>query len=165
MDATGNSFLLFATVLFTVAVFFYIFKPARAEHAVEKTRLAFLYERKEQTFENLRDLNFEYKAGKLSDADFSSMRDSMEQEAANLLAEIEELEHESGSRQRGNRLMRRTHLGFHSDASCLLWPPPPWPTPSRGTVTNGTTGKPAAGVAVTLVDPMGGMAEVATAKC
>jgi hypothetical protein len=33
-----------------------------------------------------------------------------------------------------------------------------------GTVTNGTTGKPAAGVAVTLVDPMGGMAEVATAK-
>jgi hypothetical protein len=33
-----------------------------------------------------------------------------------------------------------------------------------GMVTNGTTGKPAAGVAVTLVDPMGGMAEVATAK-
>jgi hypothetical protein len=33
-----------------------------------------------------------------------------------------------------------------------------------GTVTNGTTGKPAAGVTVTLVDPMGGMAEVATAK-
>ncbi len=34
----------------------------------------------------------------------------------------------------------------------------------NGTVTNGTTGKPAPGVAVTLVDPMGGMAEVATAK-
>lgn len=34
-----------------------------------------------------------------------------------------------------------------------------------GTVTNGTTGKPGAGVTVTLVDPMGGMAEVATAKC
>ncbi len=33
-----------------------------------------------------------------------------------------------------------------------------------GTVTNDTTGKPAAGVAVTLVDPMGGMAEIATAK-
>ena len=98
-DATGNSFLLFAAVLFTIAIFFYIFKPARTEHAVEKTRLAFLYERKDQTFENLRDLNFEYKAGKLSDADFVSMRDSMEQEAANILAEIEELEHESGNRQ------------------------------------------------------------------
>jgi hypothetical protein len=34
----------------------------------------------------------------------------------------------------------------------------------RGTVTNATTGKPAAGAAVTLVDPMGGMAEVATTK-
>jgi Carboxypeptidase regulatory-like domain len=33
-----------------------------------------------------------------------------------------------------------------------------------GSVTNATTGKPAAGVSVTLVDPLGGMAEVATAK-
>jgi hypothetical protein len=98
-DMTGNSFLLFAIVLVTIGLLFYIFKPVPTEHAVEKTRLAYLYERKEQTFENLRDLNFEYKAGKLSDADFTSMRDSMEQEAANLLAEIEELEHNSGIRQ------------------------------------------------------------------
>lgn len=98
-DDTGSSFLIFATVVFAFGIFFYIFKPSRTEHAVEKTRLAFLYERKEQTFENLRDLNFEYKAGKLSDADFSSMRDSMEQEAANILAEIEQIEHETGNRQ------------------------------------------------------------------
>jgi len=98
-DATVKSFLLFATVVVTAIVLFWIFKPVPAEHGVEKTRLAYLYERKEQTFENLRDLNFEYKAGKLSDADFTSMRDSMEQEAANVLAEIEELEHESGNRQ------------------------------------------------------------------
>ncbi len=91
-DETGNSFLLFAAVLFAVAIFIYIFKPSHTEHAVEKTRLAYLYECKEQSYENLRDLNFEYKAGKLSDADFSTMRDSMEQEAANILAEIEHLE-------------------------------------------------------------------------
>jgi hypothetical protein len=96
-DETGNSFLLFAAVLFAIAIFVYIFKPALTEHAVEKTRVAFLYERKEQTFENLRDLNFEYKAGKLSDADFSTMRDSMEQEAANILAEIEHLERETSN--------------------------------------------------------------------
>jgi hypothetical protein len=98
-DDTGYSFLLFAAVLFAAAIFVYIFKPSHTEHAVEKTRLAFLYERKDQIFENLRDLNFEYKAGKLSDADFSTMRDSMEQEAANFLAEIEQLEHEQGSRR------------------------------------------------------------------
>jgi hypothetical protein len=33
-----------------------------------------------------------------------------------------------------------------------------------GTVTNATTGKPAAGAVVTLVDPMGGMAEIGTTK-
>jgi len=33
-----------------------------------------------------------------------------------------------------------------------------------GNVTNGSTSKPAPGVTVTLVDPMGGMAEIATAK-
>jgi hypothetical protein len=33
-----------------------------------------------------------------------------------------------------------------------------------GTITNSTSGKAAAGVSVTLVDPMGGMAELATAK-
>ena len=33
-----------------------------------------------------------------------------------------------------------------------------------GTATNGSTGKAAAGVAVTLVDPLGGMAEIATVK-
>jgi hypothetical protein len=101
-DATFKSLLLFGTVIGTVALFVYIFKPVATERSVEKTRLADLYERKEQTFENLRDLNFEYKAGKLSDADFHSMRDAMEQEAANLLAEIEEFEHQSGSRQEVN---------------------------------------------------------------
>jgi hypothetical protein len=34
----------------------------------------------------------------------------------------------------------------------------------NGTVTNATTGRPAAGTVVTLVDPMGGMAEIATTK-
>ncbi len=98
-DRTSGSLLMFATVLATFVLFIYIFRPARAEHGVEKTRLAYLYERKEQTYENLRDLNFEYKAGKLSDADFTGMRDSMEQDAAALLAEIEDLEREAQSRR------------------------------------------------------------------
>jgi hypothetical protein len=95
-DATGKSFLLFATVIGTIALFYYVFKPAPGVKGEEKTRLMYLYERRDQIFENLRDLNFEYKAGKLSDADFLSMRDSMEQEAANFMAEIEELERASG---------------------------------------------------------------------
>ena len=91
-DNTGISFLIFATVIFTFGIFFYIFKPVRAEHAVEKTRLAFLYERKEQTFENLRDLNFEYRAGKYPEEDFQVQRAQLENETAQLMAEIDHLQ-------------------------------------------------------------------------
>jgi len=43
-------------------------------------------------YENLRDLNFEYKAGKLPDADYQSLKSSLEEEAATVLAEIAHLE-------------------------------------------------------------------------
>ena len=95
-DVTGKSLLFFIAVVGTIALIYYVFKRAPGVQGEEKTRLMYLYERKDQIFENLRDLNFEYKAGKLSDADFFSMRDSMEQEAANFLAEIEELERQAG---------------------------------------------------------------------
>ena len=49
-------------------------------------------ERKEQLYENLRDLNFEYKAGKYPDEDFEVQRTQLENEAAVLLAEIEHLQ-------------------------------------------------------------------------
>ena len=91
-DGSQMVFILFGCAIFAVALMVYIFRPAPIVTAEEKTRLTYLYERKEQVYENLRDLNFEYKAGKLSDGDFNSMRESMEQEAAAVLAEIDQLE-------------------------------------------------------------------------
>jgi hypothetical protein len=91
-DGTQLAFLVLGCGLFTVALLVYVFQPTSVQTPEAKTRLMYLYERKEQVYENLRDLNFEYKAGKLSDSDFSSMRDSMEQEAAAVLAEIDQLE-------------------------------------------------------------------------
>jgi hypothetical protein len=82
-----------ACVLMTAALFFYIFTlPSQVEAGEEKTRLSFLSERKEMVYENLRDLNFEFKAGKLPEADYEAMRASLEDEAAALLAEIDALE-------------------------------------------------------------------------
>ena len=72
----------------------YIFWPQR--HLIarpQKSRLDYLRERREVVYENLRDLNFENKAGKLSPEDFESLRNGLEDEAAALLAEIDELEH------------------------------------------------------------------------
>ena len=49
-------------------------------------------ERKDVVYENLRDLNFEYKAGKFPESDYASMKASLEEEAAAILAEIARLE-------------------------------------------------------------------------
>jgi len=79
--------------IFAAATTVFIFMPSRdSSAAVDKTRLTYLYERKEVVYENLRDLNFEFKAGKFAQADYESMRQGMEAEAARLLAEIEKLE-------------------------------------------------------------------------
>jgi len=89
-----NSAMIVAScILLTAGVSIYVFWGVqRAYMGTQKTRLAFLKERKEVIYENLRDLNFEFKAGKLPPQDFAALRDSMEQDAATILAEIEQLE-------------------------------------------------------------------------
>ena len=80
-------------VLLTVGIAAYVFWFSDdAEAGEQKTRLAFLKERKEVVYENLRDLNFEHKAGKLPAKDYDSLRASMEEEAIAILSEIEHLE-------------------------------------------------------------------------
>ena len=84
---------LFICAAFTAAVLYYVFfYPGEVYAGEEKTRLGYLRERKEAVYENLRDLNFELKAGKVPDADYQSMRASLEEEAAAIMAEIARLE-------------------------------------------------------------------------
>ncbi len=84
---------LLACALVTLAVLFYVFYlPGELHLGPEKTRLAYLRERKEAIYENLRDLNFEYKAGKFPDSDYEAMKASLEEEAAAVLAEMASLE-------------------------------------------------------------------------
>jgi hypothetical protein len=88
-----TAFALFGCALFAAALFVYVFyQPGDVEVGEEKTRSLYLLERKEATYENLRDLNFEYKAGKLSEADYAVQRASLEDEAAAILAELESIE-------------------------------------------------------------------------
>ena len=85
--------VLFGCALFAAALFVYVFyQPNQVEAGEEKTRHMYLLERKEATYENLRDLNFEYKAGKLSEKDYAVQRASLEDEAAAILAELESIE-------------------------------------------------------------------------
>jgi hypothetical protein len=89
----------FLCVVVAAAALFYVFSvPEFTTSGPEKTRAMYLRERKEVVYENLRDLNFEHKAGKIPEADYQSMRNSLEEEAAAILAEISRLE--SGTRAR-----------------------------------------------------------------
>ena len=88
---------IFVCAIFTLAALYYVFFfPGEVFAGEEKTRLGYLRERKESVYENLRDLNFEYKAGKVPDVDYQSMRASLEEEAAAIMAEIARLEQVSG---------------------------------------------------------------------
>ncbi|HVI10597.1 MAG TPA: hypothetical protein VND65_20075 [Candidatus Binatia bacterium] len=78
---------------FGAASLFYVFyMPGRLYLGPEKTRAGYLRERKDAVYENLRDLNFEYKAGKVPDADYASLKSSLQDEAAAILAELTRLE-------------------------------------------------------------------------
>ena len=82
-----------ACVALAGGLFAYVFFTRdEMETAPEKTRLVYLRERKEVIYENLRDLNFEHKAGKFSEQDFDSTRAALESEAAGVLSEIAQLE-------------------------------------------------------------------------
>jgi hypothetical protein len=83
-------------------LFYVLYLPGRLFLGPEKTRAGYLRERKDAVYENLRDLNFEYKAGKVPDADYTSLKSSLQDEAATLLAEIARLE-KNPAPQKGTR--------------------------------------------------------------
>jgi hypothetical protein len=93
--AGSDSALAFYIVaaLLTLGCFYYVFAiPLHVFSGPDKDRLGYLGERKEVVYENLRDLNFEYRAGKLSEDDHQSLKKSLEDEAVGVLAEIAQLE-------------------------------------------------------------------------
>jgi hypothetical protein len=70
-------------------IFIFLIEPDASDSAPHRSRLDQLMERRDTVYENLRDLKFEYRAGKYSEKDFEEMKQSLETEAAMVLAEIE----------------------------------------------------------------------------
>lgn len=92
-----------AGIVLTIAIFAFIFWPERNPFfQADKTRVDYLRERKDVIYENLRDLNFEYLAGKYPEQDYTEQRTALENEAADVMAEIDALE-EGGMSARGSR--------------------------------------------------------------
>ncbi|HXC97207.1 MAG TPA: hypothetical protein VNU92_16015 [Edaphobacter sp.] len=84
---------LIAGALLALTVFAYMFWPEKNPFVqADKTRVDYLRERKEAIYENLRDLNFEFQAGKYPEQDYAEQRTGLEDEAARVIAEMEMLE-------------------------------------------------------------------------
>jgi hypothetical protein len=85
--------IIAACSLLLVGLLAYVFYPERqVEEQHQKTRLEYLLERKDVLYDNLRDLNFEYRAGKYVEEDYMMQQAALESEAADVLAEIDVLE-------------------------------------------------------------------------
>jgi hypothetical protein len=78
--------LIAVTVLFTFSI---RDKDMPAPEPLSPTR--HLDERRAAIYENLRDLQFEYRVGKLSDADYQQTKVGLQKELAGVLAEIEKV--------------------------------------------------------------------------
>ena len=74
-----------------VMLFIFYIQPDASDLAPHRTKLDQLLERRDSIYENLRDLKFEYRAGKYSEGDYEGMKTSLENEAAVILTEIEQV--------------------------------------------------------------------------
>jgi hypothetical protein len=86
------TWLILCALLLVASLVYVFYLPGKLFLGPEKTRAGYLRERKDAVYENLRDLNFEYQAGKVPDADYTSLKSSLQDEAATILAEITRLE-------------------------------------------------------------------------
>ncbi len=89
----SNVDILVACVLLAAAVLLFVFNVhlEPSDIAAHRTKLDQLMDRRDAIYDNLRDLRFEYRAGKFSDADYEETKQALEVEAARVLAEMDTL--------------------------------------------------------------------------
>ena len=88
-----DAVMLTACVILTLACVLFVFwiEPDPGDSAPRRSQLDQLLERRDSIYDNLRDLKFENRAGKYAEQDYEQMRDAMENEAAQVLLEIEKV--------------------------------------------------------------------------
>lgn len=100
-------------VAIAVIVFVLGVRPKDLPEPEPESPFRHLDERKAAIYENLRDLQFEYRLGKLSDEDYQNTKRDLQKELAGVLAEVDRI---------------KLDLGMNGTA-----PPPPAPKPARVT--------------------------------
>lgn len=106
---SGDWAVLGACLALAVAIVLFIFyiQPDASDLAPHRSKLDQLMERRDTIYENLRDLRFEYRAGKYSEADYEAMKTALEMEAAGVLVEIDQVTDAQVRRPRGPKPAER----------------------------------------------------------
>jgi hypothetical protein len=78
-------------VAIVVIAFILGVRPKDLPEPEPESPFAHLDERKAAIYENLRDLQFEYRLGKLSDEDYQTTKKDLQKELAQVLAEVDRL--------------------------------------------------------------------------
>src|SRR5882724_2179951 len=104
--ASGDWAVLGACLALAVATVIFVFfiQPDASDLAPHRSKLDQLLERRDTIYDNLRDLRFEYRAGKYSEGDFEAMKNSLELEAAQVLVEIDQVTESQTKRPRGPKV-------------------------------------------------------------
>jgi cell division protein FtsW (lipid II flippase) len=83
------------------ALFIFYIQPDASDLAPHRSKLDQLLERRDTLYDNLRDLRFEFRSGKYAENDYEAMKNSLENEAAQVLAEIDQITDSQVRRPRG----------------------------------------------------------------
>ena len=85
--------IIVITCVVAIAVIAFILgvRPQDLPEPEPESPFAHLDERKAAVYENLRDLQFEYRVGKLSDQDYQTTKKDLQRELAAVLAEVDKL--------------------------------------------------------------------------
>ncbi len=85
--------ILVACMLLAAATLIFVFniRSDASDFQTHRTELDRLIDRREAIYENLRDLRFEYRAGKFSEKDYEETKQLLEIEAARVLADMDRL--------------------------------------------------------------------------
>ena len=85
--------IIVVTCVIAIAVIAFILgvRPNDLPEPEPVSPFAHLDERKAAIYENLRDLQFEFRVGKLSDADYQSTKRDLQKELAAVLAEVDRI--------------------------------------------------------------------------
>ncbi len=106
--SSTDSAVLGACLALAIATLLFIFyiQPDASDLAPHRSKLDQLMERRDTIYDNLRDLRFEFRSGKYSEGDYDAMKISLENEAAMVLAEIDQLTEAQVRRPRGARPLK-----------------------------------------------------------